>query len=162
MNNFFKEEIKELLYFPTIKSKKKYSIVIENCIDTSNNLYNSNNIICNKLILLEFFITSQNKDKVYIKQYNYYKKNITSFVFLKKENDFNIEIKKNNSGNKIDIYKMSDIIFNIFLRNDYYNLYILKDNIIFNEYQGISKNNMDSELRTLLYNYLLLIVNNEE
>lgn len=162
MNNFFKEEIKELLYLPTIKSKKKYSIVIENFIDTSNNHDNSNNIICNKLILLEFFITSQNKDKVYIKQYNYYKKNITKFVFLKKENDFNIEIKKNNSGNKIDIYKLSDIIFNVFLRNNYYNLYILKDNIIFNEYQCISKNNIDSELRTLLYNYLLLIVNNKE
>lgn len=162
MNNFFKEEIKELLYLPTIKSKKIYSMVIEKSIDTSNNNDLSNNNICNKLILFEFFITSQNKNNLYIKQYNYYEKNGNNFILSKKKNDFNIEITKDTSANKIDIYQISEIIYNIFLREDYYNLYILKNNIVFNEYMYISKNNMNGELRNLIQNYLLLIINNKE
>lgn len=162
MNNFFKEEIKELLYLPTIKSKKIYSIIIEKTINTSNNIDLSNNDICNKLILFEFFVTSQNKNNLFIKQYNYYKKNETNFIFPKKKHDFNIEIKKDTSGNKIDIYRISEIIFNIFLREDYYNLYILKNNIVFNVYMYISKNNMNGELINLIQNYLLLIINNKE
>jgi len=168
MNNFFKEEIKELLYLPTIKSKKIYSIVIEKSIDTSNNIDLSNKIdlsnnnICNKLILFEFLTTSQNKNNLIINQYNYYKKNENNFILPKKKHDFNIEIKKDTSGNKIDIYQISEIIYNIFLREDYYNLYILKNNVIFNTYRYICKNNMNGELRTLIHNYLLLIINNKE
>ena len=180
MNNFFKEEIKELLYLPTIKSKKKYSIIIEKNIDISENIVTittpdtSNNdclsktkniqLISNKLLLLEFHINSQNKTELHIKQFNYYKKNNKNFILSNKKYDFNIEIKKDNSGNNnnIDIYSLYDIIVNVFLKDYYYNLYILKNNAIFNEYKNIYKDLMGNEFKNLIYNYLLLIVNNKE
>lgn len=163
MNSFFKEEIKELLYLPTIKRKKKYSIVIETWVDISNINYNFTESTnkTNKLITLEIYINSQNKKELHIKQYNYYERYETSFIFSNKIPDFNLEITKDSSNN-LNIYQLQDIIFNIFLKDYYYNFYILKNNIIFNQYPCIYKNNTDMSLRDILQNYLLLIIFNKE
>ena len=165
MNNFFKEEIKEFLYFPTLKSKKKYSMIIETCsndISGINYKFTELNNKTNKLIKLEILINSQNKKKLHIRQYNYYEKYCDHFIFKNKTPDFDLEISKNNSNNNLNYYQLQDIIFSIFLKDDYYNLYILKDNIIFNYYPCIYKNNTQTSFRDLIQNYFLLIFFNKE
>ncbi len=163
MNNFFKEEIKELLYLPTIKSKKIYSIVIETSVDILNINYKFTETTnkTNKLITLEVYINSQNKKELHIKQYNYYERYESKFIFSNKKHDFNLPIAKDNSNN-LNIYQIQDIIFNVFLKDSYYNFYILKNNVIFNQYPSIYKNNADTSLRDLLQNYLFLIIFNKE
>lgn len=163
MNNFFKEEIKDLLYLPTIKSKKLYSIVIETSVDISNINYKFTESTnkTNKLITLEVYINSQNKKELHIKQYNYYERYESKFILSNKKPDFNLQITKDNNNN-LNIYEIQDIIFNVFLKDSYYNFYILKNNVIFNQYPCIYKNNTDASLRDLLQNYLLLIIFNKE
>ena len=160
MTNYFKEEIKEYLYTPTIKYKKKYSIIIEKNIDTSNNiLSNSNNN--NYLLLLELCVNSQNKREIHLKSYDSYKKNKDSFSLLNKNPDFNLSFENtDNSGNNTYLWQVSDIIFNIFLTDQYYNLYMLRDNIIYLKHMNLFK---DGKLKShLLSNYLVLLRNNKE
>ena len=110
---------------------------------------------------MEIYINSQKKKEFHIKQYNYYEKKNNTFTFSIKEPDFNIQVNKDTCGNNIGIYEVNDIIFNIFLKYPYYNLYILKNNNIFNEYQHIYRDSIDNNLKNLIYNYLLLIINNK-
>ena len=156
MTNFLKEEIKDFLYIPTIKYKKKYSIIIEKNIDTSNNILSNNN-----LLLLELYLNSQNKSELHLRSYESYKKKKDCFNLSNKNPDFNLSFENtDNSGNNTYVWEVCDIIFNIFLTDQYYNIYLLRDNIIYKKHMNLFKNeNLKSHI---LSTYLILIKKNKE